>query len=193
MDELTVNDLYNRLIESPFDYEAGSDLGTEVIFVAFENFLRMAWTDQMGPVMTMQALDTLQERANKRVPGNFADFVNYLFKEMAPQNRRAFTALIKLLADLLDGCGNDSDRGALTLAFAELLVTDARRPTTSTCSTAWWKTATGSLRIHGCSTPSTLLDPAPVLSARAHAPEHILPPSRPIRRRFAASLVLICS
>ncbi|GJN76601.1 hypothetical protein PLIIFM63780_000087 [Purpureocillium lilacinum] len=128
VDELTVNDLYNRLIESPFDYEAGSDLGTEVIFVAFENFLRMAWTDQMGPVMTMQALDTLQERANKRVPGNFADFVNYLFKEMAPQNRRAFTALIKLLADLLDGCGNDSDRGALTLAFAELLVTDGSAP-----------------------------------------------------------------
>lgn len=128
MDELSVNDLYNRLIESPFDYEAAGDLGTEVIFVAFENFLRIAWTEQMGPVMTMQALDSLQERANKRVPGNFADFVNYLFKEMAPQNRRAFTAVIKLLADLLDGCGNDSDRGALTLAFAELLVTDGTAP-----------------------------------------------------------------
>ncbi|POR31758.1 Rho guanyl nucleotide exchange factor [Tolypocladium paradoxum] len=128
VDELSVNDLYNRLIESPFDYEAAGDLGTEVIFVAFENFLRIAWTEQMGPVMTMQALDSLQERANKRVPGNFADFVNYLFKEMAPQNRRAFTAIIKLLADLLDGCGNDSDRGALTLAFAELLVTDGTAP-----------------------------------------------------------------
>lgn len=128
VDELTVNDLYNRLIESPFDYEAGGELGTEVIFVAFENFLRVAWAEQMGSVMTMQALDTLQERANKRVPGNFADFVNYLFKEMAPQNRRAFTAIIKLLADLLDGCGNDSDRGALTLAFAELLVTDGSAP-----------------------------------------------------------------
>lgn len=123
-DELTVNDLYNKLIESPYDFDAPSDVPTEVIFVAFEKFLRIAWTEQMGPVMEMQSLETLQNRINKRVPGDFADFVNYLFGDMAPQNRRAFTSLIRLLADLLDGCGNDSDRGALTLAFAELLVAD---------------------------------------------------------------------
>lgn len=127
-DELAVNDLYNRLIESPYDFEAASELSTEAVFVAFEKFLKIAWTEQIGPVMKPQALDTLQERANKKVPGDFADFVNYLFGDMAPQNRRAFTALIKLLADLLDGCGNDSDRGALTLAFAELLVTDDSAP-----------------------------------------------------------------
>lgn len=124
VDELAVNDLYNRLIESPFDVDAATDLTADVIFVAFEKFLRIAWTERMGPIMTIQALDTLQARANKKVPGDFADFVNYLFSDMAPQNRRAFTALIKLLADLLDGCGNDSDRGALTLAFAEMLAPD---------------------------------------------------------------------
>ncbi|PFH60038.1 hypothetical protein XA68_11522 [Ophiocordyceps unilateralis] len=129
VDELTVNDLYNRLIESPFDFEAATaDVGTNAVLAAFEKFLGFAWTGQIGPVMTKQALDSLQERANKKVPGHFADFVQYLFREMAPQNRRAFTALIKLLADLLDGCGNDGDRGALTLAFAELLVTDGSAP-----------------------------------------------------------------
>ena len=112
------------MIESPFDLDASADLGTEVIFAAFEKFVRIAWREQMGPVMTNQALEALQIRASKRVPGDFADFVNYLFGDMAPQNRRAFTALIKLLADLLDGCGNDGDRGALTIAFAELLVDD---------------------------------------------------------------------
>jgi hypothetical protein len=124
VDELAVNDLYNRLIESPFDLDASAELGAEVVLVAFEKFLRIAWTEQIGPVMTIQALDTLQARANRRVPGDFADFVNFLFGDMAPQNRRAFTAVIKLLADLLDGCGNDGDRGALTLAFAEILVPD---------------------------------------------------------------------
>ncbi|EXM29550.1 hypothetical protein FOTG_04738 [Fusarium oxysporum f. sp. vasinfectum 25433] len=128
VDELSVNELYNRLIESPFDVDAAADLGTEVIFVAFEKFLRIAWADQIGPVMSMHSLDTLQARVNKRVPGDFADFVNFLFGDMAPQNRRAFTALIKLLANLLDGCGNDGDRGALTLAFAELLVYDGTAP-----------------------------------------------------------------
>ncbi|KAM7188179.1 hypothetical protein V8F20_010675 [Naviculisporaceae sp. PSN 640] len=121
-DELLVNDLYNRLIEFPFDLEASSELGTEVIFAAFEKFVRIAWRDQIGPIITMQTLDALQARASRRVPGDFADFVRFLFSDMAPQNRRAFTALIKLLADLLEGCGNDGDRGALTLAFAELLV-----------------------------------------------------------------------
>ncbi|KAH6673989.1 hypothetical protein F5X68DRAFT_264572 [Plectosphaerella plurivora] len=124
VDELAVNDLYNRLIETPFDLEASAELTSDVIFVAFEKFLRIAWREQMGAIMTMQALDTLQERLNKKVPGNFADFVNFMFGDMAPQNRRAFTALIKLLADLLEGCSNDGDRGALTAAFAELLVTD---------------------------------------------------------------------
>ncbi|KAF9874633.1 hypothetical protein CkaCkLH20_07770 [Colletotrichum karsti] len=123
-DELSVNDLYNRLIESPFDLDASSELGADVIFVAFEKFIRIAWCEQMGPIMTKQALDTLLERMNRQVPGNFADFVNFMFKEMAPQNQRAFTALIKLLADLLDGCGNDGDRGILTVSFAELLVHD---------------------------------------------------------------------
>ncbi|KAI1079145.1 hypothetical protein F5B20DRAFT_545144 [Whalleya microplaca] len=124
VDELSVNDLYNKLIESPFEIDSSSDLPPDVVFVAFEKFVRIAWREQMGPIMTPKALNALQERASKRLPGDFADFVHYLFADMAPQNRRAFTALIKLLADLLDGCGNDSDRGALTVAFSELLVDD---------------------------------------------------------------------
>lgn len=124
VDELSVNDLYNKLIENPLDIESSYDLSADVVFAAFEKFVRIAWREQMGPIMTIKALDALQVRAAKRVPGEFADFVNFLFADMAPQNRRAFTALIKLLADLLDGCGNDGDRGALTLAFAELLVED---------------------------------------------------------------------
>lgn len=123
-DELTVNDLYNRLIESPFDLESSSEVSAETVFVAFEKFVRIAWREQIGPVMSAQHLDLLLERASRKVPGEFGDFVRYLFNEMAPQNRRAFTALIKLLEDLLEGCSNDSDRGALTVAFAELLVDD---------------------------------------------------------------------
>jgi hypothetical protein len=127
-DELSVNDLYNRLIESPFDLDATAEVGTDVVFAAFEKFVRIAWRDQMGPIMTSQCLNALQIRASKRVVGDFADFVKFLFGDMAPQNRRAFAALIKLLADLLEGCHNDGDRGALTLAFAELLVDEGNAP-----------------------------------------------------------------
>ena len=123
-DELAVNALYNTFIENPLDTRAASEVSVDVIFVAFEKYLRMAWKDQMGQMMSMQTLDALQEHAVKMHPSDFADYVKMVLGEMAPQNRRAFMAVVKLLADLLEGCGNDGDRGALTAAFAELLVID---------------------------------------------------------------------
>lgn len=123
-DELAVNALYNTFIENPFDTRAASETSFDVIFVAFEKFLRLAWKEQMGSVMSLESLDALQERSVKLFPGDFNEYVRLIFGEMAPQNRRAFIAIVKLLADLLDGCGNDGDRGSLTVAFAELLVID---------------------------------------------------------------------
>lgn len=123
-DELSINAIYNTFIENPFDQRAAEEVTVDVLFVAFEKFLRMAWRDQMGQVMSLQTLDSLQEKALKAFPGDFADYVRLVFGEMAPQNRRAFIAIVKLLADLLDGCGNDADRGAITVAFADLLVID---------------------------------------------------------------------
>lgn len=121
-DELAVSALYNTFIENPFDLRAASELPVDVIFVAFEKYLRMAWKDQMGEVMSLPTLNALQERALQSFPNDFTDYVRMTFGEMAPQNRRAFIAIIKLLSDLLEGCGNDGDRGALTASFAELLV-----------------------------------------------------------------------
>ncbi|KFY15080.1 hypothetical protein V492_02242 [Pseudogymnoascus sp. VKM F-4246] len=123
-DELSVNALYNKFIENPFDARASFEATIDVLFSAFEKFTRMAWKDQMGPVISVQTLQGLQEKASKLFPGDFADYIKLLFGDMAPQNRRAFVAIIKLLADLLEGCGNDGDRGALTASFAELLVPD---------------------------------------------------------------------
>jgi len=124
-DELSINALYNTFIENPFDTRATSEVTVDVLFVAFEKYLRMAWKDQMGQVMPVQTLNALQERATRLKSADFAAYVKEIFGEMAPQNRRAFIAIVKLLADLLEGCGNDGDRGALTAAFAELLVIDA--------------------------------------------------------------------
>jgi hypothetical protein len=123
-DELAINAIYNSFIENPFDQRAASEVSVDIIFVAFEKYLRMAWKDQMGQVMSLQNLDALQQNALKLHPGDFADYVKMVFGDMAPQNRRAFISIIKLLADLLDGCGNDGDRGAMTAAFAEMLVSD---------------------------------------------------------------------
>ncbi|KAE8444719.1 hypothetical protein EG329_014279 [Mollisiaceae sp. DMI_Dod_QoI] len=121
-DELSVNAVYNTFIENPFDHRAASEVTVDVLFVAFEKYLRLAWKDQMGQVISTTTLNDLQERALRLYPNDFADYVKMVFAELAPQNRRAFIAIIKLLADLLEGCGNDGDRGALTASFAELLV-----------------------------------------------------------------------
>ena len=123
-DELSVNALYNSFIENPFDTRTSSEMSVDVLFASFEKFLRMAWKEQMGPVVTLQTLQALQEKSLKLFPGDFADFIKLVFGDMAPQNRRAFVAIVKLLADLLEGCGNDGDRGSLTAAFAEILVVE---------------------------------------------------------------------
>ncbi|CZR64575.1 related to Rho guanyl nucleotide exchange factor [Phialocephala subalpina] len=123
-DELSINAVYNTFIENPFDQRTASEATVDILFVAFEKYLRLAWKDQMGPVMTASTLNELQDRALRLYPNDFAEYVKMVFAEMAPQNRRAFIAIIKLLADLLEGCGNDGDRGALTASFAELLVID---------------------------------------------------------------------
>ena len=60
-DELAINALYNTFIENPLDTRAASEVSVDIIFVAFEKFLRMAWKDQMGQVMSLQTLDSLQE------------------------------------------------------------------------------------------------------------------------------------
>jgi hypothetical protein len=121
-DELTINALYNVFIEDPSNSQPASEVGVDILFAAFERFLRIAWQEQMGPVITIQTLRLLQEKSTKLFPGDFADFLKLLLGDTAPQNRRAFISIVKLLADLLDGCGNDGDRGSLTAAFAELLV-----------------------------------------------------------------------
>jgi len=123
-DELSVNALYNAFIENPFDTRTSSEISVDILFASFEKFLRIAWKEQMGPVVTLQTLQALQEKSLKLFPGDFADFIKLIFGDMAPQNRRAFVAIVKLLTDLLEGCGNDADRGSLTAAFAELLVVE---------------------------------------------------------------------
>ncbi len=123
-DELSVNALYNAFIENPFDTRTSLEMSVDVLFTSFEKFLRTAWKEQMGPVVTMQTLQMLQEKSLKLFPGDFADFIKIVFGDMAPQNRRAFVGIVKLLADLLEGCGNDADRGSLTAAFSELLVVE---------------------------------------------------------------------
>ena len=124
-DELAINALYNTLIESPSDMRAAAEVPVDIVFVAFEKYLRMAWKQQLGQLISLQTLEALQEHALKMRPSDFAHFVKMILSEMAPQNRRAFIAIIRLLADLLEGCGNDGDRGAVTAAFAELLIVDS--------------------------------------------------------------------
>ncbi len=123
-DELSVNAIYNKFIENPLDGKAAMEVPVDVLFCAFEKFLHMAWHDQMGPVISTQLLEELQMKSARLFPGDFAEYIKLIFSDMAPQNKRAFVAIIKLLADLLDGCGNDGDRGALTAAFTEMLVVD---------------------------------------------------------------------
>ena len=121
-DELTVNELYNTLLEDPRRLQAAAEVSVDVLFAAFEKFLRRAWRKRMGPLLPTNALRNMQSTFDSGKPVLFAQQVKKSLEDMSSQNKRAFTSTINLLSELLDASGNDGDRGALTASFAEALV-----------------------------------------------------------------------
>ena len=123
-DELLVNDLYNNLLEDPNMMVIAAQAPVDVLFAAFEKFLNVAWKEQIGAVIAIETMDEIQSKAETLFPADFDEYFASTMRTLAPQNQRAFKGIMRLLADLLDGTGNDGDRGILTAAFAELLVTE---------------------------------------------------------------------
>jgi len=121
-DELLVNELYNSMLENPGNVDVAAQSSVDVLFAAFEKFLNIAWKEKMGPVLSHATLVSLQMKSDSMYPGEFEDFFRTTFADLVPQNQRSLRAIMKLLAELLDGMGNDGDRGILTAAFAEILV-----------------------------------------------------------------------
>lgn len=119
-DELAINELYNALLEDPSKHQLAAEVPVDVLFAAFEKFVKIAWHDKMGPVISRHAYKSIQSTLDTM--GDFEEPFRAAVNDMAPQNQRAFRDIIKLLIDLLDGTGNDGDRGMLTVSFAELLV-----------------------------------------------------------------------
>ncbi|KAF2754360.1 hypothetical protein EJ05DRAFT_456469 [Pseudovirgaria hyperparasitica] len=123
-DELVVNELYNALLEDPANHQAAAHASVDVVFSAFEKFVKIAWKEKMGPVVAGPILIAFQSKSDSSYPGEFESYFRQIFSDMSPPNQRALQSIVKLLADLLEGTGNDGDRGILTASFAEILVTD---------------------------------------------------------------------
>ena len=123
-DKLAVNELYNTLVEDPARIQAAAEAPVDVLFVAFENFLKSAWRNRMGPLLARGVPEKMQAAFDVGRPVEFAQRFKNSLEEMTPQNKRAFTATVKLLSGLLDASGNDGDRGALIASFAEALIQD---------------------------------------------------------------------
>ncbi|KAJ5370844.1 uncharacterized protein N7496_006936 [Penicillium cataractarum] len=120
-DRAPVNELYNILLEDPSKLQAAAEVPVDTLFVAFETFMKNAWKESMGPVLDPHALKLLQNQFDTMFPLHFEENFRKFLVEISPQNRRALAAIIRLLAELLDASGNDGDRGALTVAFAEVI------------------------------------------------------------------------
>lgn len=123
-DELAVNELYNSLLEDSNMMVLAAQAPVDVLFASFEKFLHNAWKEQIGHVLPYNTLQEIQSKAETLFPVDFDRYFKSTISSFAPQNQRAFKAIMTLLADLLDGTGNDGDRGILTAAFTEVLVTE---------------------------------------------------------------------
>ncbi|KAK7514494.1 uncharacterized protein IWZ02DRAFT_188433 [Phyllosticta citriasiana] len=120
-DELAVNELYNALLEDPKNIDLAAQQPVDVLFKSFEKFLHVAWRENVGLVVPVEVLRSLQSQPDL-YPGDFEEHFKNVLNHLSAQNQRALRACLKLLADLLEGTGNDGDRGIITAAFAEVLV-----------------------------------------------------------------------
>ncbi|MCJ1465877.1 hypothetical protein MMC07_004496 [Pseudocyphellaria aurata] len=123
-DELMVNELYNILVEDPSRLQAAAEVSVDILFAAFEKFLKILWREHMGPLLAVNVIRSMQSKFDLGKPGEFSQHFKKCLQEMTSQNKRTFAATIKLLSDLLDASGNDGDRGVLIASFAEALVLD---------------------------------------------------------------------
>ncbi|KAI9832231.1 MAG: hypothetical protein M1826_002235 [Phylliscum demangeonii] len=114
-DELRINELYNSMLNDHSKHRVLSEAPVQLLFAAFEQFLKIAWKEQMGPVVRSDMWMSLYDRAGTLLPVAFENHFKVRMGDMAPQNRRAFRVIVQLLA-------SDGDRGALTAAFTEVLV-----------------------------------------------------------------------
>jgi hypothetical protein len=122
--ELSVNELYNSLLEDPNMMVVAAQSSIDVLFAAFEKFLNVAWKEGIGAVMTATQFQAIQTKAESLFPVDFERYFKESFHTMSIPNQRALRSIVKLVAELLDGTGNDGDRGILTAAFVEILVPD---------------------------------------------------------------------
>ncbi|KAF2083928.1 hypothetical protein K490DRAFT_50424 [Saccharata proteae CBS 121410] len=127
-DETAVNELYNSLLEEPNNHELAAHASVDVLFSAFEKFVKVAWQNELGPVMPINILNKIQRQveSDSAYPGDFEEIVRKCTGELSVENQEALRASVRLLSDLLSGTSNDGDRGILTAAFAEILVSDGR-------------------------------------------------------------------
>ncbi|KAL6719321.1 hypothetical protein ACLMJK_003560 [Lecanora helva] len=121
-DELLINELYNTLLDNPSNLQAAAEVSVDVLFSAFENFLKRAWKEHMGPLLPVGVIQSLQSTFDSGAPVLFAQQVKKSLEDLSPQNKRAFSSTMNLLSELLEASGNDNDRGALIASFAEALV-----------------------------------------------------------------------
>lgn len=124
-DEAAVNQLYNALLEDSDGQERAANSSVDLIFAAFERFIHVAWRERLGPVIPAAMLSVLQSKMGVMNAFAYDEFEEQELANLAPQNRRALSAIVATLADLLEGTRNDGDRGALTAAIAEIVVCDA--------------------------------------------------------------------
>lgn len=127
-DQTAISELYGALLNRPDDHAIAAQASVDVLFSAFEKFLKGAWKMVIGDIMPAQILRTVQDKADQLPGMDFVEYFRSIVADMAPQNQRAIGKLVKLLTDLLDGASNDGDRGMLTASFAEVLVPDGEYP-----------------------------------------------------------------
>lgn len=51
-----------HVVEDPSRIQSAAEVSVDILFVAFEKFLKIAWTEHMGPVLTANVIRSMQSK-----------------------------------------------------------------------------------------------------------------------------------
>lgn len=112
-----INIANNFLVEDPSRISAAEDVSVDILFAAFEKFLKVAWSEHMGPLLPPNIIQSMQSTFGmlwRSVSEMCADSTHYpdsgrrdeftkhfkqCLEDMTPQNKRALVAIVKLLSE----------------------------------------------------------------------------------------------
>ena len=112
-----------QIVEDPSEIKAAAEVSVDVLFVAFEKFLRSAWRERMGPVLAPNILKSMQTKFGRLKSPFHLEKLCKIPRKSARRLERSAAGFGNIMSFLQSRLAHRSTRGHLQRNLCHLLLT----------------------------------------------------------------------